>query len=188
MRTLFLACTFFIATVSTAQAATVNVVPNTPIANLNGTFSVLVSGTGFPEIGGATLDLRFDPNVVRVSGIYLATGSPFDVSFGTLDNVTGAVLSISILPPPEGVLPSGDFNAFRIDFYGVGGGAASINLIEDGVLKGWIGADGSLISGITYHQANVTVAAVPLPAALWLLLSGLGVLVSNRRFTGAEDS
>ena len=73
MRTLFLVCSFFIATISTAQAATVNVVPSTSVVNLNDIFSVLVSTTDFPETGGANLDLRFDPSVVQVSGIFLAT-------------------------------------------------------------------------------------------------------------------
>ena len=182
MRTLFLICAFFIATISTAQAATVNVVPSTSVVNYR--FSVLVSATGFPETGGANLDLRFDPSVVQVSGIFLATSSSFEaISASTINNVAGEVPSIALLAPLVGVLPSGSFDAFRVDFYGVGVGAANIRLIEDGVEKGWIGAEGSLISGITYNQANVTVIQpVPLPAAAWLLLSGLGVLVSSGRF------
>lgn len=174
MRTFYLACAFFIATISTAQAATVNVVPSTIYR------SILVSGTGFPETGGATLGLSFDPSVVQVTGIFLAKGSPFDyVSWSPIDNVNGAVQSISVLAPFVGVLPSGSFDAFRIDFNTVGMGAANINLIEDGVQKGWTDANGSLIPGITYNQANLN---VPLPAAAWLLLSGLGVLVSSGRF------
>ena len=181
MRTLFLVCSFFIATLSAVQAATVNVVPSTPAVNLYDTFSVLVSATGFPETGGATLDLRFDPSVVQVSGIFLATGSPFDtISWSTINNVAGEVPSITLLAPLVGVLPSGSFDAFRIDFHSAGPGAANIRLIEDGVITGWTDANASLISGITYNQANVTV--VPLPAAAWLLLSGLGVLVSSGRF------
>lgn len=185
MRTLFLVCAFFISTISTAQAATVNVVPSTNVVTLYGGFSVLVSATGFPETGGANLDLRFDPSVVQVSGIFLATGSSFEaISASTINNVAGEVPSIAVLAPLVGVLPSGSFDAFRVDFWGVGPGAANIRLIEDGIEKGWTGADGSLIFGITYNQANVTLLqrTVPLPAAAWLLLSGLGVLVSSGRF------
>ena len=184
MRILFLAlgCTFFMATISTAQAATVNVVPNTNVVDAFTSFSVLVSGAEFPETGGATLGLRFNPRVVRISGISLATGSPFDtISPSAIDNAAGEVQFISVWVPLGGVLPSGNFDAFRIDFRSVGTGAASISLIYDDVLKGWTGADFSLISGITYNQANVTV--VPLPAAVWLLLGGLGVLASTKRYT-----
>ena len=182
MRTLFLICSFFIATISAAQAATVNVVPSSKTVNDLGNFSVLVSGTGFPETSGATLGLRFDPNVVNVTGMFLVTGSPFDyISSSNFDNVTGEVQFISLLAPPVGALPSGNFNAFRIDFQSVAAGATSISLIDDGVSKGWTAADFSLISGITYNQANV-VTGVPLPAASWLLLSGLGMLISTKRF------
>ncbi len=187
MRTLFLVCSILIATISTAQAATVNVVPSTNDVNLFSDFSVLVSGTGFPETGGATLGLSFNPSVVNVAGMSLATGSPFDyISSSAFDNVTGEVQFISVLAPLVGTLPSGDFDAFRVDFRSVGLGTAGISLIDDGVLKGWAGTNFSLISGITYNQANVTVSNVPLPAAVWLLLSGLGVLVSTRRFAGAR--
>ena len=184
MRTLFLVCSFFIATISTAQAATVNVVPSSNTVNVYSNFSVLVSGSGFPETGGATLGLRFDPSVVKISGISLATGSPFDyVSSSAFDNVTGQVQFISLLAPLVGALPSGNFDAFRIDFNSMGAaGAANIRLIEDGVITGWTDASASLIPGVTYNQANVTVNAVPLPAAAWLLLSGLGMLISTKRF------
>lgn len=182
MRTLFLICSCFIATISTVQAASVSAVPSSHTVNAFDIFSVLVSGTGFPETGGATLGLSFDPSVVNVYGISLATGSPFDfMSSSTFNNVTGEVQFISVLAPLAGTLPSGNFDAFRIDFYGVGVGTAAINLIEDGVITGWTDANAALIPGITYNQANVTVvSAVPLPAAAWLLLSGLGVLVSTR--------
>lgn len=185
MRILFLVCVFFIAALSAAHAATVNVVPSSNVINQYSSFSVLVSATGFPETGGATLDLRFNPRVVQVSRILLAAGSPFDVISATpINNVTGEVASISILAPLTGVLPSGSFDVFRVEFHGILWGAANISLVEDGVEKGWVGVDGSLISGITYNQADVTVTPyiVPLPAAAWLLLSGLGVLLSNGRF------
>lgn len=189
MRTLFFVCALFIATLSTAQAATVNVVPSADVVNLYSGFSVLVSATGFPETGGATLDLHFDPSVVRVSGISLASGSAFEaISASAINNVAGEMSSISILAPLTGVLPSGSFDAFFVEFQSVGLGAANILLIEDSLEKGWFGADGSLISGITYNQADVTVTPyiVPLPAAIWLLLSGLGVLVSSGRFARRE--
>lgn len=192
MRTLFLICSFFVATISTAQAATVKVTPSVNTVSVLDIFSVVVSATGFPETGGATLGVRFDPKVVQIYDVSvnvaqmynvpITTGSPFDfISASAFDNVAGEAV-ISVLAPLAGALPSGNFDAFRIYFRGIGSGATSITLIDDGVSKGWTGADFSLISGITYNQANVTVNAVPLPAAAWLLLSGLGMLVSTKRF------
>jgi hypothetical protein len=182
MRILFLILSFLLATASVAQAATVNVVPDAAIVGPNSVFSVLVGGTSFPETGGATLGLSFDPSVVNVTGVFLATGSPFDfVSSSAFDNVTGGVKFISVLAPVAGALPSGDFSALRIDFMSVGLGAANITLSEDGVLTGWSAATGAVIPGVTYNQASVTVSTVPLPAAAWLLLSGLGTVVSVTR-------
>jgi len=54
----------FIATLTQAQAVTVNVVPDSGTVGLNDAFSVLVSGVGFAETGGGTLSLTFDPTVV----------------------------------------------------------------------------------------------------------------------------
>lgn len=185
MRTLFLICSFFMSTLSTAQAATVNVVPSSNIVN-SSTFFVMVSGTGFPETYGATLSLSFDPRVVNVTEVVLATGSPFDyISSSVFDNEAGEVQFISILAPLAGALPSGSFDAFRVNFSAIEMGEADIRLRDDGASKGWTGADFSLIPEITYNQANV-ISTVPQPAVVWLLLSGLGVLVLAKRFTFAR--
>jgi hypothetical protein len=182
MRKLVLICSVAMAAMSTAQAATINVVPSADVVYVHDDFSVLVSGADFPETGGATLSLSFDPNIVHVTGLSLATGSPFDfLSFTAFDNVAGEIEFISVLAPLEGALPSGGFDAFRVDFRSVGYGAAAITLIDDGLLYGWAGADFALISGIGYTQADISVKTVPLPAAAWLLISGLGVPASTRR-------
>lgn len=143
----------------------------------------MVSGSDFPETAGATLGLSFDPNVVHVSGISLAPGSPFNViDSSAFDNTAGEVEFISVLPPLEQPLPSGNFDAFRIDFITVGIGAAAIDLFEDGALRGWVDANGALISGIDYNQADVsTLVPVPLPASAGLVLGALGVLLALQR-------
>lgn len=177
MRTLFCSCLVFMMAVATAQAATINVVSSAVFPS--GDFSVLVSGSDFPETAGATLGLRFDPNVVNVSGISLAAGSPFDViDSSAFDNTTGEVEFITVLPPIDQTLPSGNFDAFRIFFTAVVNGPAAIDVFEDGALRGWVGADGALISGIDYNQTDVM---VPLPATAGLLLGALEMLLELQR-------
>lgn len=182
MRTLFLICLFFMSGLSTVQAATVNVVPSSNTVTTS-TFFVTVSGSDFPETYGATLGLSFNPDVVNVTGVTLAAGSPFDdISWSFSDNVAGEVEFISILAPLTGPLPSGNFDAFRINFSAQTKGLPNIRLIDDGALKGWTGGDFSLIPEITYNQAHI-VSTVPQPAFIWLLLSGLGVLMLAKRVT-----
>lgn len=186
-----LAGMLFLLLISPAQAVTVNVVPDNSSVGLNDTFSVLVSGVDFPETGGATLGLTFDETVINVTGFSLATGSPFDSITPTTpsasDNVNGEVGFITVLAPLVGALPSGDFDAFVIDFIAVGAGTSAINLIDDGTIKGWTASDFSLISPITYNQGEVTVTSVPLPAAGWLLVSGMGLLGGVVRKTQTES-
>lgn len=167
--------------VPTAEAATVNVVPSD--ASPSRRFSVLVSVSDFPETAGATLGLRFNADVIRVSGVSLPDGSPFDViDSSAFDNAAGEVEFISVLAPLEQALPAGDFASFQIHFVTRGGrlGPAAIHLFEDGALRGWVGADGALISGIDYNQADV-VTVVPLPAPAGLLLGALGMLLALQR-------
>lgn len=163
MHKFFITCIFCLMNSMMAEAATVNVVPSTnSVANSN-TFSVLVSGVGLPETGGATLGLTFDASIIHVTGMSLAQGSPFDTLIPTsFDNVGGQVERISLLAPVTGTLPSGGFNAFSIDFLAVGSGYSAISLIDDvadgvinaGDYKGWVGADFSLIMDITYNQGG----------------------------------
>lgn len=190
MRPLFLACSLFVATLSPSYAAIVNIVPSANVVGVASNFSVLVSAADFPETDGTTLGLRFNPNVVQLSGLSLAAGSPLEeILWSAFDNTLGQVEFISVLAPLEGGLVSGNFDVFQMSFRSVGTGAANIELIDDGLLRGWAGMESpTLLAGITYNQANVAVAVVPLPAAAWLLLSGLGVLLTTVRRERASTS
>ena len=169
---------------STGFAATITVTPSATIVAPGQTFSLTVSGTGFPETVGATLKLFFNSNVSVVTptltaGIVLAAGTPFTGGIvAPSPFLSGNILSI--LAPTVGTLPSGSFNAFVINMVAnaSGDGAAGIVLSDDQGDFSWTDATTFLAIPVTYTQANVSV--VPAPAAVWLLATGVVALAGRR--------
>jgi hypothetical protein len=143
---------------SVGWAAVVNAVPSNANPNVGDTFSVTVSGVNFPQTLGATLRLTFNIAVVSVSGVELAPGSPFTGGLtATLPFNSGD--SIVLLGPLTETLPSGNFDAFRINFKVLAPGNADIALAEDGADRVWLTEDNKPIP-VTYHQARVQTAAM----------------------------
>jgi hypothetical protein len=155
-------------------AATAYVVPSTDKPSEGDTFTVLVSGTGFPETSSATLGLTWNAKVVSVTSIELVSVSPFTdlVAEAPWDMVT-------ILGPITGTMPSGSFDAFQVTFKALAKGRAEIQVVDDGADLSWTAADASPIA-VTYQQADVEIVT-PLPAAAWLFASALGVLGWQRK-------
>ena len=162
------------------QGATVNVVPDNSSPILNDVIHVLVSGVDFPATtGGATLGLAFNSSVLNIQSfpadIQLAPGSPFDSITSTgLNNAAGTVDFITILTPLAGPNAGGSFDAFSIDFSVVGPGSSAITIVDDGGALVWSDAITFQPIPVVYNQATIT--TVPLPAAAWLMLGGLGFL------------
>jgi hypothetical protein len=178
------------------------------LTTTSNTFSIIVvglnqPGTGSTTVGttGATLGLRFS----TVSGGTLdwtaADGSTVLPTFGqkfdppaanpdpgttatpiapvdTCDNIFDCLLTA--VPPTSGALPGGTIVAFVVKFTATGPGTYLIDIDDDGADLSWTNNAGNTAN--TYTQARVIVSAVPVPAAAWLLLSGLGSLVGLKRF------
>jgi len=176
---------------SVGYAATVTITPSVLIANPGTQFSVLVSGTGFPNTSAADLNLTFNAQAVKVltptltAGIVLAAGSPF--TNGVIADspfLSGNATGIQVLAG-FATTPTGSFDVitirFQVNALATPGTAANI-VVSD--RDGWTDANLFTQIPVTYLDAagagagnpGVTIggAVVPAPASVWLLATALG--------------
>ena len=175
---------------SVGYAATVTITPSVLIANPGTQFSVLVSGTGFPNTSAADLNLTFNAQAVKVltptltAGIVLAAGSPF--TNGVIADspfLSGNANGIQVLAG-FATTPNGSFDVIRINFEVLAnptGPNPELPLADIQITSrdGWTDADTFEVIPVNYIQsANVV---VPVPAAAWLFASAVGGLAALRR-------
>ena len=182
---------------SAGLAATVNVTPSNATPLVGASFSVTISGVSFPANVGPSLGLSFDATKVSYVSTVLPASGPFSSGGGaflTLVPNVGTPTDIFVTPPGS---PSGNFDAFIINFLAVAPGAANIRIIDDcdtnspnyattcspSAPRGWPDDVNFELISSAYNQASVTVTApvVPVPAAAWLLISALGSMVGVKR-------
>lgn len=145
------------------------------VVGLNQTFTVDIMGdfksdAGEALVGGA-IDLMFDESIINVMGITLNTPTDISSSLGTIDNTAGNVDAFGFATFAG--VADGAFNFATVELRSVGLGTSALNLVDanDLVLE-WANGVGDSVS-FSATDGSVTVSAVPLPAAAWMMLSGL---------------
>ena len=157
---------------SYSQAATITW--NTVSSTVNATdiFILNIIGTDFAvgeDVEGGDLDLLFDPTVLNVLSVSVDPVWTFESSAGTIDNVAGSVLGIKAYSFAS---VTENFTIASIEFQAVGvGGSNSALLLSEPVLFPWASAGFAI--NPTFVAGDVAIAAVPVPAAVWLFGSGL---------------
>ncbi len=163
--------------IATSVTVTANTLTPTLIPNVDVFFTLTITGD-VPNTVSGTMDLSFDNSKVAfVSGAALAPWTVFTKN--SLDTANPTVFDVET-PSPTAATP-GVYNIALLTFKALAGGSAGIVINDDGGnTTGFFEANTTAnYIPVTYTQANVVVqpAAVPVPATLGLLASGLAGLV-----------
>lgn len=164
----------------TAQAASVSFSPvSTTVAN-GATFSMDLVGTGFNsgDLDGGGINFTYDASKVQVTDVIVNTATwEFYSDDGIIDNGAGSVTEMQF---NSSWSQTGDLLFATVEFIAIGVGTSALGLAE--FSDNPFGAGGSAYPGLSFDQnGSITVNAVPVPGAVWLFGSALGLAGWLRR-------
>jgi len=169
------------------QAATVNVwvdPADSGSYNIGDSFTIGIWGDW--DIGHAAggVTLEFDPSVVQVTGGEITVTTMLDWSeLGAVDNINGVVSPIGFI---NFGLEPGTYQIASVTMEAVGAGTSLLSLSNPlnpsfAWIVGYDASNQPIPLGNFNNATAGTVSVVPLPAAVWFMLSGLGFLAFRSR-------
>jgi len=148
------------------------------------TFTITISHTDFPQTGGATVGVIWNPDVLDLTSITTDTFlfGVFPDAPSEEEQAAGEIVLLTLLGSliDPSLDPVGSFDSMILTFFAIAAGTSDIIIDESGAARGWDTSDAERITGIIYNQAMVNVV-IPVPAAIWLFGSSLGLLGCVRR-------
>jgi len=140
--------------------------------NVDQQFSLNIVATDFPSTFGGSILINFDPTIISVSNITLDPAWA-GISIIPSDN-SGMGTATLLLHAPTTDWPIGDFVFATVEFTALAQGNTELALSTyDQLPLATTGPHGLTPINFTSLNTNVTISAVPIPAAIWLLLSGI---------------
>lgn len=189
-RRLVLTALICLAAAVPVHATIVSIAPSTTSALVGQSLLVevnvanLVDGAA-PSLSGFDITLNFDPGVLGFAGITF--GSGLDV-LGSGDNLQESIVGANSVNAFELSLDTvddlnnlqlGAFTLFTVAFDAIAEGTSELSLTLNSL------ADAAAIEiDAQTLGASINVAPVPLPAAVWLFLGGIGLVGTLARRRG----
>jgi len=168
---------------SAANALSVFLQPQDQSANLGDAVSVDLwwDFTNDATLGGGT-NIAWDPAILSLASVVFSSNPAFDPFFTRPGDVSPGLINGLATGSFNGLAGTGPLYIATITFNTLAEGSTVIDLGPN------VSPAGPFVSAITFAPQNVdfidgsvSVSAIPLPAAAWLMIGGLGALLGFRR-------
>jgi len=148
-------------------------------SSVGSTFDIDIVGTDFAELAGGVIDLGFDPGVIQINTVNVNDTLFAFIPDGGAQGAPGSWLGIGfdvdvIVDDP---IATGAFSIATINLTLLTGGGSALSILGTSEFF-------STTVELFPATADATVSAVPVPPAIWLMASGLGLLLRAGRKHG----
>ena len=153
--------------------------PTVSRVELNDIFTIGIEARGFTEdIDGFGLDIEWDRSLLSLNSIAVDT-SVWGFRSSEGDSTTaGRLLGLG---GSTFLGTTGDFNLATLTFQAIGSGVTDV-LLKNTLDPAFIWSSlGDVVIPSEFINGSVEVSSVPLPAGVWLMLSGLSTLLVTAR-------
>lgn len=152
-----------------AQAQSIEVQSPAAPVDIGTTFTIDIVGKDFPNIiYGGGYDVSFDATVLRLDSVKVPAFWELGGGADPIDNVAGSVTGVNFNTLAG---KQGGFTTATLTFTAVAAGTSAITLSAS---PSWPFADDNGEVAVAFK--NGTVAAVPEPASVAMVLAGLGLV------------